>query len=125
MLVSITFKLFSKLISQDHYSKSSITYSISLKILLELEFYTLEFHKRKPKRLSLLLPLKKNPQTLLLSKKKKSMTTKETTKTQTQTRDQSRNHTKQEINHEPSGKPTNLGGETMSQAAKPTNPSPD
>ena len=43
LLVSIISKLFSKLISrdyetEDHYSKSSITGSISMKIHLELEF---------------------------------------------------------------------------------------
>ena len=63
MLVNIISKLFSKLTSRewegwDHCSKLSITDSISMKIFLEFEFSTFEFHKRKPKSWdTLLLPL--------------------------------------------------------------------
>ena len=63
LLVSIISKLFSKLTSRewegwDLCSKLSITNSISMKICLEFDFSTLEFHKRKPKSWdTLLLPL--------------------------------------------------------------------
>ena len=119
LLVSIISKLFSKLTSRewegwDLCSKLSITNSISMKICLEFDFSTLEFHKRKPKSWdTLLLPLLPLWQKKVKKvKKKKFTTTKETTKTQTQTRIKVESH--EAFNHErwtQVTKPTNSGSE--------------
>ena len=58
LLVSIVSKLFKKLTSRVfktrvYYSNSSITYSISMKIHVELESVRLKFHKRKLKNQNL------------------------------------------------------------------------